>query len=617
MDSYLATNTEISSKQAESLLTLQRDIMGQLATTEISFEAVLDDLCLLAEKLVTGSLASVMLFNDEKNALNVVAAPSLPPDAVNQLCGLQPGPQAGSCGTAVFKKIPQYVASTKNDIRWQGEAFRLFAINFNIAACWSNPIYVDQDVVGSFALSHLEEGAPSLFHKKVLETCAIVAGVVIKRQKEQERLWQSLYQDHLTQRPNRHSLLLRLEKCIEQARQKKQKLALLLLDLDRFKDINELQGYEAGDQLIVYVCQQITRVLGEDVFFARSGGNEFAVLLEDIENKEQIEAVCQKIQHALTQRYRYEQVDFSLSASMGVSIYPDDSENYIDLLRNANTAMFKAKAEGVGQYCLYQHDLTIQAKQRLELVSSLRQALENAEFLVYYQPQYTCTNELVGAEALVRWIKPDGTVVSPLEFIPAAEQSGLIEALGWQVIDMACRQCLSWWQAGLPEFILAINLSVKQLVPGFAEKVQRKLNELGFPVSQLELEVTESLIMQQLDLTELNSLKTLGIKISMDDFGTGHSSLAQLKSLPISTLKIDRSFVKDIPIDKNDMIIAKTIISMGHSLELDVIAEGVETQAQHDFLADEGCDLLQGYYFSPPLSAQDFEQRLKQNTAAS
>ncbi|WP_198243725.1 bifunctional diguanylate cyclase/phosphodiesterase [methane-oxidizing endosymbiont of Gigantopelta aegis] len=617
MDSYLATNTEISSKQAESLLTLQRDIMGQLATTEINFEAVLNDLCLLAEKLVTGSLASVMLFNDEKNALNVVAAPSLPPDAVNQLCGLQPGPQAGSCGTAVFKKIPQYVASTKNDIRWQGEAFRLFAINFNVAACWSNPIYVDQDVVGSFALSHLEEGAPSLFHKKVLETCAIVASVVIKRQKEQEKLWQSFYQDHLTQRPNRHSLLLRLEKCIEQAQQKQQKLALLLLDLDRFKDINELQGYEAGDQLIMYVCQQIIQVLGEDVFFARSGGNEFAILLENIEDKEQVEAICQQIQHTLTQCYRYKHVDFSLSASMGVSIYPDDGKNYIDLLRNANTAMFKAKAEGVGQYCFYQHDLTIQAKQRLELVSSLRQALDNAEFQVYYQPQYTCANELVGTEALVRWIKPDGTVVSPLEFIPVAEQSGVIEALGWQVIDMACRQCLNWWQAGLPKFILAINLSVKQLVPGFAEKMQRKLNELGFPVSQLELEVTESLIMQQLDLTELNSLKTLGIKISMDDFGTGHSSLAQLKSLPISTLKIDRSFVKDIPTDKNDMIIAKTIITMGHNLALNVIAEGVETQEQHDFLADEGCDLLQGYYFSPPLSAQDFEQRLKQDISES
>lgn len=274
------------------------------------------------------------------------------------------------------------------------------------------------------------------------------------------------------------------------------------------------------------------------------------------------------------------------------------------LLRNADTAMYAAKKSGRNCARFYSVDLTRSVRDRMELMTDMRLALLKQEFVLHYQPQYCqLSNDLVGVEALVRWQHPTKGLIAPNIFIPVAEESGFIKELGLWIFSEACRQCMQWWASGISYFSLAINLSVKQLNTENIQQFQEVLASLNFPIQWLELEVTESLVMQQSSLEELNKLDALGISISMDDFGTGHSSLAQLKHLPISKLKIDRSFVQDLSTNESDKVIAKTIIAMGHSLGLKIVAEGVETTDQQDYLVQHGCDIIQGYLLSRPLPA--------------
>ncbi len=596
-------------EQADSLLMIQNNILQKLASGA-EHEDVLNALCKAAETLISNAVASVMVFDPTHSFLEVIAAPSIPQQAIDQLNGLVPSPQAGSCGTAVYSDKPQYVCNIEIDQRWR--YLQQFALDFNIRACWSNPIRINgQRPVGSFALSSFEERQPSEFYKRLLETCAYIAGIVIKRQQEESQLWKLAHYDPLTNLPNRSFFYDHLAYAILIAKRTQKKLALLFLDLDKFKDINDSQGHEAGDQVLKYVAEKIQSCLRKSDIFARLGGDEFVILIENIDDIQRIDNICAKISQSFKPDFTLSHINYPLSVSIGISIYPDNGDCAQNLLRNADVAMYEAKKQGPGHFYYYQDKLTQNVTDRLQLISDIRQGLKQNEFVVHYQPQYGHKSAgLVGAEALVRWQHPARGLLSPAEFIPVAEQSGLINDLGIYVLKTACKQCNSWWKQGLLQFSLAINLSVNQLRPGFAEQLYQIVSEINFPVNRLEMEVTESLIMKYDDLSELRAMKALGISISMDDFGTGHSSLAQLKHLPIAKLKIDRSFVKDIPEDPNDMIIAKTIISMGHSLGLKIVAEGVETEIQRDFLTAEGCDFLQGYLLSRPLPAEQFERLL-------
>ncbi|WP_305909634.1 EAL domain-containing protein [Methylomarinum sp. Ch1-1] len=599
----------ISREQSNALLKIQRDIMERL-TLGADHQSILDALCKTAEDMSAGAVASVMVFDESRSFLKVLAAPSMPADAISALNGLIPGPQAGSCGTAVYCNEPQYVCNTSDDPRWS--KLRQFAFDFNICACWSNPVRInEQEPIGSFALSNFEPGQPSEFLRRLLETCAYIAGIVIKRQREESQLWKLAHYDPLTDLPNRSFFNNHLEYAIQIARRTRQKLALLFLDLDKFKDINDTQGHEAGDRVLQYIAQSIESCLRKGDTFARLGGDEFVVLIENLNDTELVTHICEKINNSFKSKFTLNDIDYPLSVSIGVSIFPDNGETAQILLRNADTAMYAAKKQGLGRYQFYQEALTQTVTDRLQLTAEIRQALVQQDFVIHYQPQYCHDNDkIVGAEALVRWRHADKGMIPPAEFIPVAEQSDLINELGIYVLKTACQQCLAWWKRGLPRFSLAVNLSVNQLRPGVAAEFQALLMEIGFPLANLELEVTESLIMKYEDLSELKALQALGIAIAMDDFGIGHSSLAQLKHLPISKLKIDRSFIKDIPAADNDMLIASTIISMGHSMGLKIVAEGVETAAQKSFLAEKGCDLLQGYLLSKPLPAEEFERLL-------
>ncbi len=595
----------VSATQAGRLLKLQRDILEKVALG-INYQQILDDLCKAAESMVEGAVASVMVFDASGEFLTVLAAPSIPSKAIAALNGLIPGEQAGSCGTAVYSGKAQFVINTKTDRRWCN--LQKIVTDFGVGACWSHPVKIEQDkAIGSFALSSFEERTPSVFYKQLLETGAHIVGIIIKRQQEEQALWDLAHYDALTGLANRTLFNERFASTLKNALTNEQHLALLMLDLDGFKDINDTQGHDIGDLVLQQVADNVQRVLGVVEVFARLGGDEFVVLLCYSGDKAVVAQLAEKIVSLFQQKINVAGCAFALSTSIGVSLFPEDGQSTQVLLRNADTAMYAAKKSGRNCARFYSADLTRTVRERMELIADMRLALLKQEFVLHYQPQYCqLSNALVGIEALVRWQHPEKGLIPPNIFIPVAEDSGFIKELGLWVFTEACRQCLQWWASGIPHFSLAINLSVKQLNAANIQQFQSVLEGLDFPIQWLELEVTESLVMQQGSLDELKKLEALGIRIAMDDFGTGHSSLAQLKHLPISKLKIDRSFVQDLSTDVSDRVIAKSIIAMGHSLGLKIVAEGVETKVQQDYLVQHGCDIIQGYLLSQPLSPAQF-----------
>lgn len=599
----------LTAEQTENLLRLQRDVLAEVVQHH-NYQSTLNRLCTLAEDLLSDSMASIMLFDDQRTSLVVRAAPTIPLKAIEALNGLKPGPNAGSCGTAVFREEPQFVCDTSSDPCWGNDALQSFAEEFNIRACWSMPIRVGSQVVGSLALSSFEKRKPSEFQRMLLETGAFLAGIVLEREREQQRLWDLAHYDSLTNLPNRRLFNLKLAQKIDYVRTSGRKLALLFIDLDDFKDINDTLGHGAGDVVLSLVADNLRTVLRPDDVIARLGGDEFVVLLVDVEDPIAVQGVADELLAAIEKPIRLEGRGYRLTASIGISLYPDDGEDLQTLHKSADLALHEAKAKGRGRYIYFRPDLASYVESRTAMVGDLRQTIAEQGFSLEYQPQIaTADGRLAGAEALVRWHHPGKGSIPPFEFIPLAEETGLIVELGEWVLRTACLQCLDWWEKGLDEFMVAINLSVMQLREGFTEHLLAMLREIDFPLRWLELEITESMVMDSGGeaIEELQKLNQAGISISMDDFGTGHSSLAQLKRMPISKLKIDRSFVRDIPDDPNDLLIARTIIAMGHGLGLEVVAEGVETQVQKAFLEQEGCDYLQGYLIARPLPPLDFE----------
>ncbi len=598
----LSSEYHVSAAQAEKLLTLQCEILEKVALG-VDYKQILDDLCIAAEAMVADAVASIMMFDASGEFLTVLAAPSIPSEAVIALNGLVSGEQAGSCGTAVYSGEAQFVVNTKKDQHWC--ALQQFAADFGIGACWSCPVKVEKDkAIGSFALSSFEQRVPSAFYKQLLETSAHIVGIIIKRQQEEQSLWDLAHYDALTGLANRTLFNERFAARLKDAIINKQSLALLMLDLDGFKDVNDTQGHDIGDLVLQRVAENVQRVLSTADVFARLGGDEFVILLGYSGDQAVIEHLAEQILSLFQQKIAVAMHTFALSTSIGISLFPENGRSTQVLLRNADTAMYAAKKSGRNCARFYSVDLTRSVRDRMELMTDMRLALLKQEFVLHYQPQYCqLSNDLVGVEALVRWQHPTKGLIAPNIFIPVAEASGFIKELGLWIFSEACRQCMQWWASGIPYFSLAINLSVKQLNTENIQQFQEVLASLSFPIQWLELEVTESLVMQQSSLDELKKLDALGISISMDDFGTGHSSLAQLKHLPISKLKIDRSFVKDLESNESDKVIARTIIAMGHSLGLKIVAEGVETKGQQDYLVQHGCDIIQGYLLSRPLPA--------------
>lgn len=427
--------------------------------------------------------------------------------------------------------------------------------------------------------------------------------------REAERqLNQMAYYDRLTGLPNRALLRDRLEQAMQLAGREGHQAALILLDLDDFKELNDSLGHGAGDEYLQHVAGLLAATVQSGDTVARLGGDEFAVLLPEVVDASRVSGLVDRLLLALTRPWNSADHQFATSASLGVVLYPVDGTTATDLLKHADMAMFAAKEQGGGNACFFTAELNLQAAERRAVKASLELAFERDELRLYYQPQVEgASGTVCGVEALVRWQHPTEGLLTPLRFIPLAEESGQIDRLGQWVLREACRQARAWQDQGLPPVPVAVNVSSRQLKdPGFAPKVASILEQTGLAPRLLELELTESLLMEDTELTigQLERLKDLGVKLAVDDFGTGYSSLSYLKHLPLDRVKIDLSFIRDIDQDADSAAIVDAIVALSRSLGLQCLAEGVERDAQRVQLLDRGCPLMQGYLFSRPVAAE-------------
>ena len=432
----------------------------------------------------------------------------------------------------------------------------------------------------------------------------------------QEKLRYQAEHDSLTGLPNRVLFHDRLIQAMHHSKRNKQLFAVLFLDLDHFKEVNDSFGHDIGDALLIRIATILEGSIRGSDTISRFGGDEFAIILENIENENKVINVVDKIQQNINVQHQIENSAFFTSFSIGIAIYPMDGEDPSELLKNADSAMYKAKKTGRNTYEFYTSDMTAKAMQRVTMEAQLRSALFNDELQVYFQPQISLhNNEIIGLETLIRWPKPEGGFVPPDSFIPLAEETGLITQIDIYVLKSCIKQIALWKNMGLKIPVIALNISMIDLTQGnYISIFETQLKSNNCSPSHFEIEITESLFMKDPEqiISQLNHFRNLGTFISIDDFGTGYSSLAYIKKLPITKLKIDKSFVDDIAIDDGDELIIKTIIDMAHNLQLSVIAEGVETQAQLDFLKAHGCDEVQGYYYYAPMSAHNITSLLNE-----
>lgn len=422
--------------------------------------------------------------------------------------------------------------------------------------------------------------------------------------------------DYLTDLPNRLLLTDRITQAISAAKRRGSKLAILFFDIDHFKRVNDTLGHEVGDQLLKVLSKKLQMCIRASDTLSRQGGDEFVVLLPELTDDAVPAEIAQKILFSIKDPISIANHELFITASIGIAVYPDDGDNVDVLTRHADAAMYHAKNSGRNNYQFFTKEMSARVAAQLTMENSLQKAIANNELLLFYQPKVSIkTGKIIGAEALIRWVHPQWGMMMPDRFIKIAEDSGLIRGIGHWVLREACTQNKKWQDSGLPEIPIAINVSVVELHHAhFTQEVTKVLLQTGLQPYHLELEVTESVAIQSevTVINDLNKLKEMGVRLSVDDFGTGYSSLSYLKLLPVNTIKIDKSFIRDIQVDANDAAIVTAIIKMSQSLGLTVIAEGVETQAQLEFLQSHDCDEMQGYLFSRPLPADEFAALLAQ-----
>lgn len=436
---------------------------------------------------------------------------------------------------------------------------------------------------------------------------------ITERKESEKRLVYLANYDTLTSMPNRNLFHDRLKHSMMQAKRKKNQLALLYLDLDHFKAVNDALGHQAGDKLLIEASQRIKKCIRESDTAARLGGDEFTIILEQIEKNEQVSVVAQNLLSLLSQSYRINNNEVVISASMGITMYPGDGEDVDTLLRKADSAMYFAKEQGRNNYHFFTEELNQQAQERLLLENGLRMALERDQFQIHFQPQIELkTGRIIGAEALLRWV-PGQNEVSPQRFIPILEETGCIVEVGTWVLGEACKAAKEWQKKGYGNLCVAVNLAARQLrQPGIIDVVKEALESSGLAPEYLEIELTEStLIDTSISKKNLKHLEKLGVRLAIDDFGTGYSSLSYLKQYSVDVLKIDRSFIMDINKDKDDDAVTSAMVALSHKLDMKVIAEGVETIEQLEYLTALGCDQAQGFLISEPMMNDQFENWVK------
>ncbi|MDT4291049.1 EAL domain-containing protein [Methylomonas sp. MO1] len=604
---------ETERQQAQQMESL-RVFMLERLNGNLQLMDVLRDVVTELEIFLTDSLCSILLV-DEDQRLRIGAAPSLP-DFYNQaIDGLKIGAGLGSCGNTAYTGERTIAENLAEHPYWQ--PFLALAERAGLAACWSEPVLsAGKKVLGTFAIYHRHPAVPNKHELRLLEMVAHFIALAIERKQAEEHIYYLANYDSLTGLPNRSQLDDHLKYALSLAKRSNGHLALMFLDLDHFKNVNDTLGHSVGDALLVELADRLCAVLREEDTVTRLGGDEFIFLLPGTDAGGAAN-VAQKLLDAIAEPYRIEELDLTMSASIGIALYPDDGEDLESLSKSADVAMYRVKTDGRHGYRFFTPEMQARAQRNLQLVNALCHALDRQQLHVYYQPQADIhSGRVIGAEALLRWRHPEFGMVSPAEFIPVAEDSGLILPIGEWVLQTAVRQAKTCLDQGLGPLIMAVNLSAAQFShPALPEMVSRILEEEGLPPEYLELELTEGVSMQNPEaaVAVMNNLHERGVRMSIDDFGTGYSSLSYLKKFKVYKLKIDQSFVRDISTDSEDKAIVSAVISLAGSLGLRTIAEGVETVEQREFLREQGCQEIQGYLFSKPMPSDQFDLFLRQS----
>ncbi|MFC5580062.1 EAL domain-containing protein [Rhodanobacter terrae] len=596
---------DITSRKMEELLERDRSLILEQVAQNKSLPDILSRISSMLEAVIPRAKCSVVLLKEGR--LQTAAAPHLPVVYSQALDGLPIGPTVGSCGRACSTGEIVITEDIATDPDWDDH--RQLALPHGLRACWSMPIPSNAGgVLGSFAIYRAEPSAPSARDLAFMAMATQLAAVAIEHRLLTDQLEHQAHHDALTGLPNRLLFQDRLTQALAQAKRKKQQVAVLYMDLDRFKHINDMLGHSAGDALLQHAANRLSACIRKSDTLARVGGDEFVAVVGELENSQDAMRVSTELTKALQAPFQIEGQEVFISVSLGISIYPTDGLDGESLMANADSAMYRAKDSGRDNFQWFAPEMNALARERMELVGQLRHALRLGQLSLHYQPQCGAEGNIQGFEALMRWHHPTLGMISPARFIPLAEESGLIVQMGEWALREACAQ-IARWRCDHPSLRVAVNVSAIQFKrPDWVTTVIRALRDTGLEPSALELEITESLILQSVTETSANlfELRALGVGIAIDDFGTGYSSLSYLHKLPVTTLKIDQSFVREIGVEskrnQEEAPIIRTIIALARNFGLGVVAEGVETELQRDLLVRLGCDSLQGYWLYRPLT---------------
>ncbi len=560
-------------------------------------------------------IGSVVVLDGNRKGLSIEAHPVVSPIVSNATCNINLLSQFKSLSFAVFDQGGNHVNSSEyfsEHFGAIGNLRDLFAVS-GAATSFISRLAKQESLSQEISLStkkgvrwHRIEAS----HNTSTGNVYLLTHDIQEARDHDVALYRLNNYDTLTSLPNRNLLYQQLESALLNARKRNREFGLLYLDLDNFKVVNDNFGHRVGDELIQRVAERIKKKIPSGACLYRLGGDEFVIVLENTKDITELESIAESILNNVNNTYPVAEMEMMITASVGIASYPQHANDIDNLLKNADAAMYRAKSTGHNMYCVYEKHMAESINTHLTLGGGLRKAIEEEQFVLHYQPKIRLPDEtVVGAEALIRWEHPELGMISPDRFIPLAEESGLILPLGEWVIRRACDQLQEWREAGHPPVKLSVNLSSRQFMQvNLVDMVEQVLEETGVDPKYFELELTESMLMADAkqSIEKLHSFRALGVTLSIDDFGTGYSSLAYLKKLPIQTLKIDRSFINDLGLDNDNDAIVKATIQMAASLNLNVIAEGVENRSQVDALNHYDCQEVQGYLFSKPLSNVDF-----------
>ncbi|WP_353189615.1 EAL domain-containing protein [Pandoraea pnomenusa] len=572
--------------------------------------------CRELEQIAPEVMASVVRV-DAEGRLRPQAGPSLPAQYHHIIDGIEIGPNVGTCGTAAFQARPVIVTDIAHDPRWA--SYREMAAEFGLAASWAMPIIAnDGRVLGVLAFYYRTPRGPDALHERLVDVCVHLCKLAFERDESRTRIRQLAFSDSLTGLPNRSMLNVLAAQAIASAAELNTRMAVIFIDLDRFKQVNDSLGHQAGDVLLRTIAQRLRRSLRGADIVARLSGDEFVAVLTECD-PERLDIAIERMRSALCAPCQVDGVTLAPSGSFGISLYPNHGKEFDILLQRADMAMYQAKMTSPGSVRFFNEDMNIHAQERLELETAMRDALRRGTLQLFYQPQINLLDDTVyGAEALTRWTHPQYGEVPPSRFIALAEECGLIGELGTWTLRESCRQLADWRRRGVGIGNVSVNLSPTNFHDhDLPRTIAQALADHELPPSCLAIEITESVLMDHnpSTLRIIDEVHAMGVRMSMDDFGTGYSSLGYLRRLPVSELKLDRSFVHDIARDETVRALTNAIISIGRNLHLTVVAEGVEDDAQRDLLVAQGYRVAQGYLFSAALSASDLEHWLDQWSA--